>query len=300
VPDKGLKPPEISRTSGAGVGRTVDISDAKIRELEAKARLLRRHILKMTHQVQSGHPGGSMSACDVVTALYFHILRVDSESPRWPDRDRFVMSKGHACPVLYAALAERGFFPVSELMTFRRINSRLQGHPEYGTTPGVENAAGAEGQGLSFSVGLALAARLDRKAWRVYCLMGDGEQDVGQTWEAALTSAKFNLDNLTAIIDRNGIQQEGRTEEILPLEPLADKWKSFGWNVLTINGHDMRQILHAIDEAHAHKGQPTVIIAKTTKGRGVSFMENVVKYHGAATSDEELRLALAELGEVPP
>ena len=278
----------------------VDVSDAKIRELEDKARLLRRHILKMTHQVQSGHPGGSMSACDIVTALYFHVLRVAPENPTWPDRDRFVLSKGHACPVLYAALAERGFFPVKELMTFRRLNSRLQGHPEYGTTPGVENAAGAEGQGLSFGVGLGLAARLDRKAWRVYCLLGDGEQDVGQTWEAALAGGKYHLDNLTAFIDRNGIQQEGRTEEIMPLEPLGDKWKAFGWNVLTINGHDMRQILDAIDEAHAHKGQPSVIIAKTTKGKGVSFMENVVRYHGAATSDEELKRALAELGEVIP
>ena len=278
----------------------VEISDETVRGLEETARLLRRHILKMTHQVQSGHPGGSMSACDVVTALYFHVLRVDPENPTWEDRDRFVLSKGHACPVLYAALAERGFFPVPELMTFRRLNSRLQGHPEMGTTPGVENAAGAEGQGLSFSVGLALAARLDRKAWRTYCLMGDGEQDVGQTWEAALAAAKYHLDSLCAIIDRNGIQQEGRTEEILPIEPLADKWKAFGWNVLTINGHDMRQVLHALDEAHAHKGQPTVIIAKTTKGRGVSFMENVVRYHGAATSDEDLKRALAELGEVMP
>ncbi len=278
----------------------VEVPDEVIRELQEKATLLRRHILKMTHQVQSGHPGGSMSACDVVTALYFHVLRVDPGNPAWEDRDRFVLSKGHACPVLYAALAERGFFPVPELMTFRRLNSRLQGHPELGTTPGVENAAGAEGQGLSFSVGLALAARLDRKAWRTYCLMGDGEQDVGQTWEAALAAAKYNLDNLTAFIDRNGIQQEGRTEEILPIEPLADKWKAFGWNVLTINGHDFRQILHAIDEAQAHKGQPTVIVAKTTKGRGVSFMENVVRYHGAATSDEDLKRALAELGEVVP
>jgi transketolase len=278
----------------------VEVSDAKIRELEDKARLLRRHILKMTHQVQSGHPGGSMSACDIVTALYFDVLRVDPDNPTWPDRDRFVLSKGHACPVLYAALAERGFFPVKELMTFRRINSRLQGHPELGTTPGIENAAGAEGQGLSFGVGLGLAARLDRKAWRVYCLLGDGEQDVGQTWEAALAGAKYHLDNLTAFIDRNGIQQEGRTEEIMPIEPLADKWEAFGWNVLTINGHDMRQILEGIDEAQSHKGQPTVIIAKTTKGKGVSFMENVVRYHGAATSDEELKRALAELGEAIP
>src|SRR6267378_4472119 len=286
---------------GTGARRSVvEVSEELIAGLKRKAITLRKHIIRMTHNAQSGHPGGSMSACDIVTALYFHVLRVDPENPTWPDRDRFVLSKGHACPVLYAALAERGFFPVKELMTFRRINSRLQGHPEYGTTPGVENAAGAEGQGLSFGVGLGLSARLDRKAWRVYCIMGDGEQDVGQTWEAALAGGKYHLDNLTAFIDRNGIQQEGRTEEIMPLEPLADKWEAFGWNVLTINGHDMRQILEAIDEAHAHKGQPTVIIAKTTKGKGVSFMENVVRYHGAATSDEELKRALAELGEMIP
>src|SRR5207245_8786383 len=179
-------------------------------ELEDSARPLRRHILKTTRQVQRGHPGGSMSACDIVTALYFHVLRVDPENPTWSDRDRFVLSKGHACPVLYAALAERGFFPVKELMTFRRMNSRLQGHPEYGTTPGVENAAGAEGQGLSFGVGLGLAARMDHKPWRVYCVLGDGEQDVGQTWEAALAGGKYRLDNLTPIIGRNGHQAGGR------------------------------------------------------------------------------------------
>ena len=268
-----------------------------IRDLEAQAQLLRRHIVRMTHQVQSGHPGGSMSACEVVTALYFRVLRVDPKNPTWPERDRFVLSKGHACPVLYAALAERGFFPVEELMTFRRINSRLQGHPELGTTPGVENSAGAEGQGLSFSVGLALAARLDRSPWRVYCLMGDGEQDVGQTWEAAMAAAKFRLDNLTAFIDRNRIRQEGTTEDIMPLEPLADKWRAHNWQVLEIDGHDVRSILAAVLEAQGTKGRPTIIICKTVKGKGVSFMENVVKYHGAATTDEELRRALVELGE---
>ncbi len=276
-----------------------DISEATISNLKKQATILRRHILQMTHNVQSGHPGGSLSACDIVTALYFNVLRVNPENPQWSERDRFVMSKGHACPVWYAALAERGFFPVEELMTFRKINSRLQGHPELGTTPGVENAAGAEGQGLSFSVGLALAARMDHKPWRVYCLMGDGEQDVGQTWEAAMAGAKYGLDNLTAIIDRNGIQQEGRTEDIMPLEPLAEKWEAFNWHVLTIDGHDFRQILAALEEAQRTKGRPTVIVARTVKGKGVSFMENKIKYHGAATTDEELRLALAEL-EVRP
>jgi len=272
-----------------------EISEETIANLKKQATILRRHVLRMTHNVQSGHPGGSLSCADIVTALYFHILRVDPQHPRSPDRDRFVMSKGHACPVWYAALAERGFFPVDELLTFRKIDSRLQGHPELGTTPGIENAAGAEGQGLSFSVGLALAARLDHAPWRVYCLMGDGEQDVGQTWEAAMAAAKYGLDNLTAIIDRNGIQQEGRTEDVMPLEPLAEKWEAFNWHVLNIDGHDFRQILSAIEEAQRTKGRPTVIIARTVKGKGVSFMENKIKYHGAATSDEELRQALAEL-----
>ena len=282
-----------------GVGGVVgfSVSDDVIRDLQARANLLRRHIIRMTHEAQSGHPGGSMSAAEIVSALYFRVLRVEPKNPTWKDRDRFVLSKGHACPVLYAALAERGFFPVEELMTFRRINSRLQGHPEPGTTPGVENPAGAEGQGLSFAVGLALAARLDRAPWRVYCLMGDGEQDVGQTWEAAMAAAKFRLDHLTAFIDRNGIQQEGRTEEILPLESLADKWRAQNWHVLEIDGHDLRAILAAVAEAHATKGRPTVIVSRTVKGKGVSFMENVVKYHGAATTDEELTRALAELGE---
>lgn len=270
-------------------------SDELIRSLRKKAVQLRKHIIRMTHNVQSGHPGGSMSSTEIVTALYFHVLRVNPENPGWTDRDRFVMSKGHACPVWYAALAERGFFPVEELLTFRKINSRLQGHPELGTTPGVENPAGAEGQGLSFSVGLALAARQGHKAWRVYCLMGDGEQDVGQTWEAAMAAAKYGLDNLTAVIDRNGIQQEGRTEDIMPLEPLAEKWEAFNWHVLTIDGHDLRQILAAIEESQHTRGRPTVIIARTVKGKGVSFMENQIKYHGAATSPDEFRAAIAEL-----
>jgi len=273
----------------------VDVSEELIASLKKKAVTLRKHIIRMTHNAQSGHPGGSMSAADIVTALYFHTLRVDPKNPTWPDRDRFVLSKGHACPVWYAALAERGFFPVDELLTFRKLNSRLQGHPELGTTPGVENAAGAEGQGLSFSVGLALAARMDHKPWRVYCVLGDGEQDVGQTWEAAMSSSKYGLDNLTAFIDRNGIQQEGRTEDIMPLEPLAEKWEAFNWHVLTIDGHDFRQILAAIEEAHRTKGRPTAVLSRTVKGKGVSFMENKIKYHGAATSDEELKLALAEL-----
>ncbi len=273
------------------------VDESLIEELIERARHLRVHVLKMTHAAGSGHPGGSLSAADVIAALYFHVLNVDPKDPQWTDRDRFVLSKGHACPVLYAALAERGFFPVEELLTLRRLGSRLQGHPELGTTPGVEACAGAEGQGLSVAVGMALAARLDGKSHRIYVMMGDGENDVGQTWEAAMGAAHFKLDNITGIVDRNGIQQEGRTEDIMSLEPLAEKWRGFGWHVLEIDGHDMRAIVDALYAAKGVKGKPTVIIARTQKGKGVSYMEGVVRFHGVAPTDEELRIGLRELGE---
>jgi len=272
----------------------------RIRTLEETARLLRRHVLEMTHAADSGHAGGSLSAADLITALYFHELRIDPKRPQWEDRDRFILSKGHACPVLYAALAERGFFPTEELLTLRQIGSRLQGHPELGTTPGVEACAGAEGQGLSVGIGMALAARLDHKPHRIWVMLGDGENDSGQVWEAAMCAAHYKLDNLIAVVDRNGIQQEGRTEEIMRLEPLSEKWKAFGWHVIEINGHDFGQILEAFSEAKATKGRPTVIIAKTIKGKGVSFMEGVVKFHGTAPTDEELARALKELGGPAP
>lgn len=273
------------------------VDESLIEELSERARQLRVHVLKMTHAAGSGHPGGSLSAADVIAALYFHFLNVDPENPQWADRDRFVLSKGHACPVLYAALAERGFFPVKELLTLRKLGSRLQGHPELGTTPGVEACAGAEGQGLSVAVGMALAARLDGKSHRIYVMIGDGENDVGQTWEAAMGAAHFKLDNITAVVDRNGIQQEGRTEDIMSLEPLAEKWEGFGWNVVEIDGHDMRAIVDALYAAKEVKGKPTVIIARTQKGKGVSYMEGVVRFHGVAPTDEELKIGLRELGE---
>ncbi|MCJ2519624.1 MAG: transketolase [Candidatus Thermoplasmatota archaeon] len=277
----------------------MDQDEALISELKEKARILRAHVLRMTHAAGSGHPGGSLSATDIIATLYFSVLRVDPENPRWPDRDRFILSKGHACPVLYAALAERGFFPVSELLTLRKLNSSLQGHPELGTTPGVEACAGAEGQGLSIAIGLALASRLDGKTHRIYVMIGDGENDVGQTWEAAMGASHFRLDHITAIIDRNEIQQEGRTEEIMTLEPLSEKWQSFGWNVLEIDGHDIGAILEALSAAREVREKPTVIIAHTVKGKGVSYMENVVRFHGTAPTDEELKTALEELGEAP-
>ena len=270
---------------------------ALIASLEEKARLLRRHVLKMTHAARSGHPGGSLSCTDVITTLYFHVLNVDPKRPDWPERDRFVLSKGHAAPILYAALAEKGFIPVEELTTLRKLGSRLQGHPERGAVPGVEACAGAEGQGLSFGIGVALAARLDKNPARVYVLLGDGENDVGQTWEAVMAARHLKLDNLTVIIDRNGLQQEGSTERIMGLEPLAEKWMAFRWRVIGVDGHDIRQLLRAFDEAKATRDRPTCILAVTVKGKGVSFMENIVKFHGSAPTDDELKRALAELGE---
>lgn len=270
---------------------------ALIEELEEWARQLRVHVLRMTHAAGSGHPGGSLSATDIVTALYFHVLRIDPSNPGWPDRDRFVLSKGHAAPVLYAALAERGFFSPSELLTLRQLGSLLQGHPEYGTTPGVEACAGAEGHGLSIGVGMSLAARLDGRDYRTFVMVGDGENDTGETWEAAMTAAHFRLDNLTGILDRNGLQQEGRTESIMSLEPLAEKWRAFGWHVVDIDGHSIEAVLGAIEEAKSVRGRPTMILARTVKGKGVSFMENEVGFHGKPPSDAQLQQALTELGE---
>ncbi len=274
-------------------------SEETLRDLRERASLLRRHVLRMVHAAGSGHVGGSLSAADILTALYFDVLRIDPRRPEWPDRDRFILSKGHACPILYAALAERGFLPVGELLTFRQVNSRLQGHPEVGTTPGVEANAGGEGQGLSIGIGMALGARLDQRDYRTWVLLGDGENDTGQVWEAAMTAAHFRLDNLTAIIDRNGIQQEGATEKIMALEPLAEKWRAFNWHVVEIDGHDMASILDALYQAQAHRGRPACIIAHTVKGKGVSFMENNPDFHGKAPTDKELATALKELGETP-
>ena len=270
--------------------------ETTVSELEAMARRIRAHVLRMTHRAGSGHPGGSLSATDLITALYFHELRIDPKRPQWEDRDRFVMSKGHGCVALYAALAERGFLPIEELATLRQIDSRLQGHPEVPTVPGIEAPAGAEGHGLSIGLGMALAARLDKRPTRVWVMLGDGENDTGQVWEAAMCAAHYSLDNLTAILDRNKMQQERRTEEEMSLEPLADKWRSFRWNVLEINGHKLPEILGAYQKAKTHPKEPTIIIAHTVKGKGVSFMENVLKFHGTAPTTEELKQGLTELG----
>ena len=263
-------------------------------ELRAIARGLRRDVVEMTFTAGSGHPGGSLSEIDILTALYLGAMRHDPQNPAWPDRDRFILSKGHACPGLYAVLARCGYFPRQELSTFRTINSRLQGHA-HTMTPGVEMNSGSLGQGLSFAVGTALAANLDKKSHRVYALLGDGECDEGQVWEAAMSAAHYRLDNLTAFVDRNRIQNDRFTSEVMELEPLADKWRAFGWNTLDIDGHDISQVLDAIAEAKKTHGQPTVIIARTIKGKGVSFMENNPDFHGRAPNKEEYDLAMGEL-----
>lgn len=265
--------------------------------LEDVARTLRRHIIVQTAAASSGHPGGSLSAADIVAALYFRVMRgLDPADPKHPDRDRFVLSKGHCCPVLYAALAEKGFIPREELSTFRKLHSRLQGHPDMNKVPGVEASAGSLGQGISMAVGMALAGKLDGRGYRVYALLGDGECQEGQVWEAAMAAAHYKLDNLVAIVDRNGLQIDGPTEDVMSLEPLAEKWRAFGWHTLEIDGHAFPAILAAFDEAAATAGRPTAIIARTVKGRGVSFMENAVEWHGVAPNAEQRDRALAELG----
>lgn len=267
-----------------------------VRKLEKKARELRKTILRMITLAGSGHPGGSLSAIDLLVALYYHHLRHNPKDPKWPDRDRFVLSKGHGCPALYAVLADCGYFSEEHLWTLRKVGSILQGHPDMTRTPGVEISTGSLGMGFSAAIGMALGARLSGRPYRVYALLGDGECQEGAVWEGAMFASHYGLDNLTAIVDRNGLQQTGRTEERIRLEPLASKWEAFGWRVLEIDGHSFPQILTALEEAKGTRGRPTVIIAHTVKGKGVSFLEGVVGFHGKATTPEELERALAELG----
>jgi transketolase len=265
-----------------------------VKELEVKARQTRRLIIEMLSRVGSGHPGGSLSATDLVVALYFNVLRFNPKNPQWPDRDRFHMSKGHCCPLWYAVLAQTGYFPEEELMTLRKIGSNLQGHPAC-STAGVESASGSLGQGLSIGLGMSLAAKVDKRDYRVYCLLGDGESQEGNIWEAAMASSHFSCDNLCAILDFNGCQIDGKCEDIMGLEPVAAKWQAFGWHVIEINGHDMQQILSAYEQAKTIKSKPTIIIAHTIKGKGVSFMEGVIGFHGKAPTKEETEKALREL-----
>lgn len=269
--------------------------DLSVPDLEKVAKQLRRHVIEMIATAGSGHPGGSLSAADIVSALYFKVMRHDPKNPQWSDRDRFVLSKGHVAPILYAALAECGYFPVEELSTLRKLGSRLQGHTDMKLTPGVEMSAGSLGQGLSFGIGMALAGRLDKRDYHVYVLLGDGECEEGQVWEAAMLAPHFQMDNLTAIVDQNGIQLAGRCCDIMGLEPLADKWRAFNWHVIEIDGHDMKQVLQALSEAKKMRGKPTAIIAHTVKGKGVSFMEGNVDFHGKAPNPEQAEQALKEL-----
>ena len=263
--------------------------------LELRARGIRRHIVRMTGAAGSGHPGGSLSATDIVTALYFKIMRLDPGNPQWPDRDRFVLSKGHAAPVLYAALAEKGFLETAELLTLRKLGSRLQGHPDMRVLPGVEMSTGSLGQGLSAATGMALAGKLDEKDYRVYVLLGDGEIQEGQIWEAAMAAAHYRLDNLIAFLDFNGLQIDGPVRDIMSPEPVVDKWRAFGWHVQDIDGHDFKQIIGAVQKAHGVSGKPSMIVSRTVKGKGVSFMENEVGWHGVAPNAEQVAQALQEL-----
>ncbi len=253
----------------------------------------RKLILETVTEAGSGHPGGSLSAVEILVTLYFYKMKHDPKNPSWKDRDRFILSKGHASPLMFSILAQTGYFPIEELKTYRKINSRLQGHSDY-RTPGVEYSGGSLGVGLSIAVGMALAAKLDNKSYRMYALLGDGELQEGQVWEAALTAAKYKLDNLTAIIDRNGIQQDGLTEQVMPLEPLAAKWKAFNWNVLQIDGYNFEQIINSLENAENTINRPTVIIAHTTKGKGVSFMEWSPEWHGKAPKKESLEKIIKE------
>jgi len=262
-------------------------------ELENKAKRIRRHIIKMIAEAGSGHPGGSLSATEIITVLFFNKMRYKADDPKWGDRDRFVLSKGHAAPALYAALAEAGFFSVDELKNLRKINSILQGHPSI-ITPGVEICSGSLGQGLSVANGMALAGKIDKKNYYVYVLLGDGEVQEGQIWEAAMTAAHYKLDNLTAVLDRNGLQIDGKTEDVMGLEPLADKWRAFGWDVVEVNGHSFEELINAMNKKSE---KPKMIIARTIKGKGVSFMENNVDFHGKAPTKEEAEIALKELGD---
>ena len=266
------------------------------RSLECIANTIRKHVIEMTSCAGSGHPGGSLSSAELLAVLYFKVMRHDPSDPKWDGRDKFVLSKGHVAPVLYAALAESGYFPVDELKTLRKINSRLQGHPVKNKTPGVEMSTGSLGQGLSMACGMAMAAKLDKKDTRIFCLMGDGELQSGQIWEAAMLAGHYCLENITAFVDRNHLQITGNTEEAIGLDPLKDKWKAFRWNVISINGHNVNEIIEACESAKGSK-KPTVVIMETIKGKGVSFMEGKADFHGKACNCDEHKQAMKELEE---
>ena len=259
-------------------------------------RIIRKDIVSMIHGSKSGHPGGSLSAVEILTALYFDEMNIDPNNCKMEDRDRFVLSKGHAAPVLYATLAHKGYFGREELKGLRKIGRMLQGHPDMKGTPGVEMSTGSLGQGFSVACGMAMASKLDNAPWRVYTVLGDGEVQEGIVWEAAMSAAHYKLDNMVAFLDYNGLQIDGDVEKVMNIGPIVDKFKAFGWNVIEIDGHDFDQIFAALDMAKETLGKPTMIVAKTVKGKGISFMENEAGWHGTAPSDSDLEKALAELG----
>jgi transketolase len=267
-----------------------------IEQLQTQAKQSRKLILEMLTQATSGHPGGSLSAIDIITALFFHEMKTDPKNPEWADRDRFVLSKGHGVPALYATLAYKGYFKPEETMSLRQLNSPFQGHPDRVRMPEVEASTGSLGQGLSVAQGMAMAARLDKRDSRVYCLLGDGETQEGQVWECLMSAGNFKLSNLCVFLDCNKYQIDGKTSDVMDIEPLPEKIKAFKWNVIRIDGHDMNQILGALEKARAEKEKPTMIIADTIKGKGVSFMENVNKWHGVSPTKEELQKAIQEIG----
>ena len=271
-------------------GKTRDI-----RKLKNIAGNVRINILHMLTRAGSGHTGGSLSAVDVAVAIYFSKMEFDPKNPLWEKRDRFIMSKGHAAPLIYAIMAEAGYFPKETIETLRKIESPLQGHPCCRTLPGIEVSTGSLGQGLSVANGMALGLKLDDNPARVYCIMGDGEIQEGQIWEAAMTAAHYKIDNICGVVDNNGLQIDGPVEKVMGIEPIHDKWASFGWHVIDIDGHNMEEILAALNESESVKGKPSVIIANTTKGKGVSFFENKVEYHGVAPSQEEFEKAVKEI-----
>ncbi len=267
----------------------------KIKELKLIANTIRQDVIKMLFEAKSGHSAGSVGLADIFTALYFNILYHDPQKPDWQDRDRMILSNGHVCPVLYATMANAEYFPKEELTTLRKMGSRLQDHSHRGTLPGIENSSGPLGQGLSQAVGMALVSKRERKRWRVYCVLSDGEHNEGQTWEAALLAAKYKLGNLTAIIDRNNIQIDGNTEDILPLEPFAEKYKAFGWHVIEVDGHNIKKVIDACEESKAVFERPTVIIAHTVPGKGIPFMEYLSEWHGKTPTKEQADEAIADL-----
>jgi len=271
------------------------LSKKELNKLNLEAVKIRKHIIEMLYRAKSGHPGGSLSAADALVALYFKHMKYNTKNPKDPNRDRFILSKGHAAPALYAVLAEKGFFDRKELKKLREINCMLQGHPVCLYTPGVEASTGSLGHGLSFANGIALSGKLDKKKYNVYVMLGDGETNEGQIWEAAAAASHYKLDNLTALIDRNFLQIDGNTENVLKLESVHERWTSFGWNVIEIDGHNIQEILDALKKANETKNKPTLIILNTVKGKGVSFMENNVDFHGVPPNEMERNLAIKEL-----